>query len=193
MVLQLPVSKIHKQDLGRQKNMKMRAPAGLHVLDHIHRCPLMHNLTASRLSNCLILPYIHFFLDKSEISSWNSSRYRKTHPNLKYFNAYLPYLLKRGDITINNHIYEVIEIIIFINNIIVTINIIIIILIIIISIIISIIIIIIITIIIIIIISFTIIVIIIIIIIITMILIIIFFFFVVVVVDDDDSSSLPWA
>ena len=149
--------------------------------------------TTWQRQNCPIALFYRiyiFFWDKSEISSWNSSRYKKTHPNLKYFNAYLPYLLKRGDITINNHIYEVIEIIIFINNIIVTINIIIILIIIIISIIISIIIIIIITIIIII--SFTIIVIIII-IIITMIPIIIFFFFVVVVVDDDDSSSLPWA
>ena len=38
-----PLKHFTTKILGREKNMKMLASAGLHVPGHIHRCPFMHN------------------------------------------------------------------------------------------------------------------------------------------------------
>ena len=37
------IKKDFKKRLGREIDINMRASAGLHVPDHIHRCPVMHN------------------------------------------------------------------------------------------------------------------------------------------------------
>ena len=64
------------EKLGRERDVN----CGLHVPDHIHRCPLMHDWQH------LGFPVFYSTVYKPELFSWNTSRCRRDNPlKLKYF------------------------------------------------------------------------------------------------------------